>query len=77
MKSKKRTEQQQRVLDARRDVEYRLSRVRDSLDRETRWVPKGEKWLLPLMAFAVGLAFATKGSAPDKSVTGDSADDQD
>lgn len=54
----------QKLADARREVAYQFERVQKSLDRELTWFPKGEKWLLPLTAFAVGLALTRKGRKP-------------
>lgn len=45
-----------RVLEARRRVEDRLDLLRTSIDRETRWIPRGDRFLLPLVGFAVGLS---------------------
>ncbi len=67
MAKEKTSKQQKDVLDARREVAFRLERLRESLDREVRWMPKGEKWLKPLMALAVGSAVAM--GAPSKRRT--------
>ncbi len=42
----------------RRTVERRLGRLQTSLDREVGLAPVGSVWVVPLMAFAGGLALA-------------------
>ena len=42
----------------RRQAEDRLDDVRQALGREIGWVPRGKTWVLPLVAFAFGLAVA-------------------
>lgn len=51
---------QQKIHDARNEVRFHLNQLQTALDREVRWMPKGEKWLKPLTAFAAGLAL-TRG----------------
>ncbi|MEM8932375.1 MAG: hypothetical protein AAGE94_14430 [Acidobacteriota bacterium] len=50
----------QRVADKRRAVEDRLSDLRQSIDREVRFMPKGQGATLPLVGFACGLAIARR-----------------
>ncbi|MCG8458200.1 MAG: hypothetical protein MI919_18125 [Holophagales bacterium] len=45
----------------RRAVEARLGDLKTSVHRETRFLPKGEGWVLPMVAFAVGLALSGWG----------------
>ena len=50
----------QRVLAKRQLVEDRLSDLRRSIDRETSFLPKGQGAVLPLVAFACGVALARR-----------------
>ena len=76
MAKEKTNKEQKDVLAARREVTFRLERLRESLDREVRWMPKGEKWLKPLMAMAVGSAVAT-GATSKRRTRSEPADEQD
>ncbi len=42
----------------RHEAEERLADVRRSFDREIGWAPRSKAWVLPLVAFAVGLTLA-------------------
>ncbi len=48
-----------RLARRRQDLEARLGDVRQALDREIGWAPTGKTWVLPLAAFACGVAIAT------------------
>ncbi|MEM9555870.1 MAG: hypothetical protein AAGC60_16565 [Acidobacteriota bacterium] len=48
-----------RVLAARQKVEERIDVLRAAFDRETRWVPRGDRFFLPLVGFAVGLSLTS------------------
>ncbi len=48
----------QRLASRRQDLETRLGDLRQALDREVGWAPKGRTWVLPLTAFACGVAIA-------------------
>ena len=48
----------ERLQDRRLAAEARLADVRRSLDREVGWAPRSKVWVLPLVAFGVGLALA-------------------
>ncbi len=47
-----------RLISRRRDFESRFDDLRRSLDRELGWAPSGKTWLMPLAAFATGVALA-------------------
>ena len=47
-----------RLAASRLQVEAQLDDLRRSVDRELGWVPKTRPWVLPLAAFAAGLALA-------------------
>lgn len=47
-----------RLDNRRRQAEQRLGDVRTALDREVGWAPRARVWILPLVAFACGLAVA-------------------
>lgn len=49
-----------RVEASRRQVEKRLAEVRRAMNREVGLVPRTAAWVLPLAAFAVGLALASR-----------------
>ena len=42
----------------RRRLEGRLRDVREAIDREVGWAPRGRRWVLPLLGFAAGIALA-------------------
>lgn len=48
----------------RQDVSHALDVLRVGAHREFAFLPKGEKWLLPSVAFAIGVAWAG-GSGKD------------
>ncbi|MEE8525365.1 MAG: hypothetical protein V3T72_15620 [Thermoanaerobaculia bacterium] len=50
-----------RLDNRRRQAEQRLTNVRAALDREVGWAPRTRVWILPLVAFACGLAVAGAG----------------
>lgn len=47
-----------RLHRSREQAETRLADVRQALDREIGWAPRKKVWVLPLVAFAFGLALA-------------------
>ncbi len=47
-----------RLASRRQDLESRLGDLRQALDREIGWAPKGKTWVLPMAAFACGVALA-------------------
>lgn len=47
-----------RLEDRRRAAAARAQEVRQSIARETGFLPAGTAWMLPLVAFAAGLAVA-------------------
>ena len=64
MKKAPRDPQQEKIDAARREVAYQVKRLQTALERESTWIPKGQKWLLPLTALGVGMALAGKGRRP-------------
>ncbi len=42
----------------RRELESRFGDLRRALDREIGWAPAARSWILPLAAFASGMALA-------------------
>ncbi|MEO1369413.1 MAG: hypothetical protein AAFX50_19725 [Acidobacteriota bacterium] len=65
----KQRERLRRDIDAKRqDVAHALDVLRAGAHREFAFLPKGEKWLLPSVAFALGVALA--GGSKSKSSTG-------
>lgn len=73
MKTKSRDRQQEKIDAARREVAHRVKRLQTALERESTWIPNGQKWLLPLAAVGVGLALTGKkdrgrGSSKTKPV---------
>ena len=49
----------ERLASRRQDLEARFADVRQALDREIGWAPQGKTWLVPIAAFACGVAIAT------------------
>ncbi len=47
-----------RLVSSRQDLELRLGDLRQAMNREIGWAPKGKTWVLPLTAFACGVALA-------------------
>ncbi len=47
-----------RLASRRQDLESRFQDLRQALDRELGWAPTSRTWVLPLVAFASGLAIA-------------------
>ncbi len=47
-----------RLTSSRQNLEARLGELRQAMDREIGWSPKGRTWVLPLTAFACGVAVA-------------------
>lgn len=69
--AKKPPRHEQRVEDARREVEARVEDLRTALDRELKWLPRGKAWTLPLVGVACGLVMALgrkKGRSGARSV---------
>lgn len=64
MKKLSKADHQQKIDQARREVAHQVRRLQTALDRESTWIPKGQKWLLPMAAVGVGLAL--KGKSPKK-----------
>ncbi|MEM8993978.1 MAG: hypothetical protein AAGF23_04220 [Acidobacteriota bacterium] len=65
----KQRERLRRDIDAKRqDVAHALDVLRAGAHREFAFLPKGEKWLLPSVAFALGVALA--GGSKSKSSAG-------
>lgn len=60
MSRKDEERRRERLLAKRRVVEDRLSDLRRSIDRETRFLPVGQGAVLPLVAFACGVALARR-----------------
>lgn len=52
-----------RLTERRRDVERRLSSLRDALDDEVGYAPRGRKVTLLLLAASAGLALGLRGRA--------------
>ncbi len=48
----------ERLASRRQELESRFDDMRRALDREIGWVPAAKTWVLPLTAFATGLAVA-------------------
>ncbi len=48
----------ERLADSRRELEARLDDVRHALKSEIGWAPKAKTWVLPMVAFASGMAAA-------------------
>ncbi len=47
------------LISSRRQVERRLSDLRRSINRELgAWAPRNKVWVIPLVAFACGMAVA-------------------
>jgi hypothetical protein len=42
----------------RQRVEENLTRLREAIGREIGWAPRARAWILPIAAFAVGVAVA-------------------
>ncbi|MCP4659263.1 MAG: hypothetical protein GY856_27960 [bacterium] len=42
----------------REQVEERLTALHNALESELGWAPKAKAWVIPLMAFACGVALA-------------------
>ena len=47
-----------RLQSRRQEAEARLADVRRAFGREVGWTPRSKVWVLPLVAFGVGLALA-------------------
>ncbi len=60
-----------RLARRRQDLETCPGDLRLALDREIGWAPTGKTWVLPLAAFACGVAIATwlvaRRSRPSKA----------
>lgn len=56
------------VQERRLEVERKLQRLRNSMDREVGWMPKAPYLLLALTAGAVGLSLALKRGSKIKSL---------
>ncbi|MEO1083959.1 MAG: hypothetical protein AAFY88_06935 [Acidobacteriota bacterium] len=66
---RKKRERLRQDIDAKRqDVAHALDVLRAGAHREFAFLPKGEKWLLPSVAFALGAALA--GGSKSKSSAG-------
>jgi hypothetical protein len=50
----------QRLEEARRDVELRLGELRTAIEDELGWVPRRKQWLVAVLAGAAGLALALR-----------------
>ncbi len=48
----------ERLASRRQELESRFGDLRRALDREIGWVPAARTWILPLTAFATGVALA-------------------
>ena len=42
----------------RRQVQDNLARLQEAIGREVGWAPTARRWILPIVAFAVGTAVA-------------------
>lgn len=51
----------------RQTAETRLTDVRRSLEREISWFPRSQTWVLPLVAFGLGLALALRARRGEES----------
>lgn len=58
--AKKLASLEQEIEARRHDVEHALDVLRLGAHRELSFLPKGEKWLLPSVAFGLGLALSAK-----------------
>lgn len=47
-----------RLSQQRQNVEQRLADLRRAIESELGWAPKARTWVLPLVAFACGIALA-------------------
>jgi hypothetical protein len=47
-----------RLSQHRQKVEQRLADLRSAIESEVGWAPKAKAWVLPLVAFACGIALA-------------------
>lgn len=54
----KETEARAKLEASRRRLEARFTEARDTLEREVGWAPRTGVWVVPLVAFAGGLALA-------------------
>ena len=55
-------EADRRLAESRRKLEQRLAETREAIDREIGVVPRTLGWVVPLLAFSVGLVVARKVS---------------
>ncbi len=51
---------EQRLEEARRDVELRLGDLRSAIEDEFGFLPRKKQWLVAVLAGAAGLAFALR-----------------
>ena len=58
MKAKKPTRAMERLESRRIELESRVGDLRRAIDREIGWAPKAKTWVLPMVAFASGVALA-------------------
>ena len=58
MKPRETTAAIERLASRRQELESRFEDLRQALDRELGWAPTARTWVLPLAAFASGLALA-------------------
>lgn len=58
MSETKKSREQREVEEARRAVRENVGELRAALDRELKWIPRGEGWVLPIVGVACGLALA-------------------
>ena len=59
--AKKLARLEKQIETSRHDVSHALDVLRLGAHRELSFLPKGEKWLLPSVAFALGLALSGGG----------------
>lgn len=52
------TQASDRLASRRQEFESRFDDMRRALDREIGWLPGARTWILPLTAFASGVALA-------------------
>ncbi|MEM1177263.1 MAG: hypothetical protein AAGM22_02865 [Acidobacteriota bacterium] len=64
---KKRERLRQKIEVSRNEVAHALDVLRAGAHREFAFLPKGEKWLLPSVAFALGIALAGGSKKPSAS----------
>lgn len=52
------TAKMDQLASRRQEFEAQFANLRQSVGREVGWTPKGKTWIMPLTAFACGVAIA-------------------